>query len=98
MNIKPSRETIKLIKQMQHAKYEKTLVEFTILSLLLYFLVIFAPVGVYINIYFVLKANLPVNISPVEYIFLTLAMILVIPVFILCRRKYTEFKNLKVKL
>jgi len=100
MNFKrnPSNERSKLVKEKKIARQGNLMVGFVILSFLFYGLVIFAPFGIYINIYLILNGMLPVNISSMEYLVLTIAMVFVIPVFVFSRRQLAQYKKLNVEL
>jgi uncharacterized membrane protein len=86
------------MRQIKLASLEKKQAEITGLFLSLSLLTIFAFIGVLINFNFCLTSKLPESISPIEYLVLTLAMVLFIPVFLIYKRKMAEYKKLKDEL
>ncbi len=52
------------------------------ISLVLYVLSIYAPIGLVISVFIMINRDLPRHISMVEYAFLALAMLLVVPVYL----------------
>jgi uncharacterized membrane protein len=72
--------------------------KFAVLHFLFFISLILAPFGVYVNVYFLRAATLPVNISIIEYLVLTLAMLGVIPFYISRKRTLAKYKRLKSNL
>lgn len=85
------------MKQIRDVQLGRIQTQITFLSFLLFFSVIFAPFGVYVNVHLALTGSIPKGVNLATYLVFTIAMITIVPTFISLKKKINDYKKIKAQ-